>query len=223
MVRMAKRYDRIVVLTKADEKRWHTSKVKQIYNPHTITTDKVSDCKNKTVVAVGRMDHQKGFDILIECWQLIEKRHPDWQLRIYGGGDAEPYVRQIKRLGLKTAKVMGRADDVPAVLLNSSIYVLSSRYEGFSLTICEAMICGLPIVTFDCPSGPAELVTEGKNGFIVDKVGDVQTMADRISTLISDEELRQRMGVESKLYSQDYSIDKIMQNWIDMFEELMLC
>lgn len=222
MTRTAKKYDKIVCLTKADYKRWrkHTDKVVQIYNPITISSNKTSDCISKEIVAIGRMDKQKGFDLLIDCWKLLEEHYPDWQLKIYGGGDPTIYNNQISNLGLKHIKILGPTDNVPAALCESSIYVLSSRYEGFSLTICEAMTCGLPIVSFDCPSGPAELISHGLNGFLVKNVGDTDTMARHISSLIENENMRKRYGSESLRMSKEYNIEKILAQWVSLFERL---
>lgn len=217
----AKKYDKIVCLTQSDEKKWHSDKVVQIYNPITIGAEKLSNCSSKTVVAIGRMDRQKGFDMLLNCWKLIEDKHLDWQLRIYGGGDVKSYKKQIIDLRLKTVVMAGTTNDIQSVLLNSSIYVLSSRYEGFPLTICEAMACGLPIVSFDCPSGPSELVVDGQNGYLIRNVGDIYTMADKLSVLMESEDLRCKMGVESKRLSLQYSLDNIMEQWVELFRKVL--
>ena len=220
MSRTAKKYDIIVCLTEADYKRWNTDKIVQIYNPITIKTNKVSDCQSKVIVAIGRMDKQKGFDILLNCWKLLEDRYPEWQLKIYGGGDSSIYEKQISDLQLNHASILGRTNDVQSVLCESSIYVLCSRYEGFSLTICEAMNCGLPIVSFDCPSGPAELVADGVNGYIVSKVGDIESMAKCISNLIENEHLRKEFGNNSHQLSEKYQLDYVMNKWTSLFNQL---
>ena len=220
MAKQARKYNRIVCLTKADLKRWNTEKAIQIYNPITIPQTKTADCTSKVVVAMGRMDRQKGFDILLDCWKLIEDKYPEWLLKIYGGGDASPYEKQIEDLQLKRAHLLGRTADVPSVLRDGSIYVLSSRYEGFSLTICEAMSCGLPIVTFDCPSGPAELVKNGTNGYIINKVGDIHSMAEYLSQLMDDEKQRSVFGKESYKMSDNYSLDSVMEKWVFLFESM---
>lgn len=220
MVRTAKKYDKIVCLTKADLIRWRTDKIAQIYNPVTITTHTVSNCTSKIVVAMGRMDSQKGFDLLIDCWKLIEQKYPEWQLKIYGGGDSSIYEKQISDLQLNRVSFCGRTGDVPAALCEASIYVLSSRYEGFPLTIVEAMKCGLPIVTFDCPSGPAELVVDGNNGYVVNKVGDISAMAECLSKLIENEQLRKVFGKNSAKLSQKYHSDYVMGKWVALFKQL---
>ncbi|MDE6272306.1 MAG: glycosyltransferase family 4 protein [Muribaculaceae bacterium] len=221
MVHIANKYDKIVVLTKRDLKKWRSSKVEFIPNPITISPFSSSDCSSKRVIALGRMDRQKGFDYLIECWKIIEKKHPDWHLDIFGSGDSKPYQSLIENNHLKTIRIYPATKDVSKELINSSIYVLSSRYEGFSLTICEAMSCGLPIVTFDCPNGPAELVKDGENGFVIDKVGDIRLMAEKISQLITNETQRKKFGKKSLELSQTYRIENIMNLWENLFNSLI--
>ena len=223
MTHTAIKYDKIVCLTKADYKKWrkHTEKVIQIYNPLTIYSTKTSDCTPKQIIAIGRMDMQKGFDFLIDCWEKIEDKHPDWQLEIFGNGDASILREQISNLGLQHIKIHGPTNNVPDILRKSSIYVLSSRYEGFPLIICEAMSCGLPIVAFDCPSGPAELISDGENGYLIKRVGDIKTMANHLSHLIEHENLRKSFGKKSLQMSKKYTLDHVMQKWINLFNQII--
>ncbi len=222
MVHISKKYDRIVVLTNRDLKKWNNPKVVKIYNPQTILPSGISSNTSKRIIALGRMDKQKGFDYLIDCWSLLENKYSEWQLDIFGSGNTSPYNEQILRNNLKNIHFHPPVADVCQELLSSSIYVLSSRYEGFSLTICEAMSCGLPIVAFDCPSGPSELVENGKNGFIINRVGDIKSMASKLSLLIENEQLRKDFGLKSYSLSRKYQINEIMQKWIKLFEELTL-
>src|SRR5574344_788510 len=138
MIYYAKKFDKIIVLTESDKTKWkrYTNKVIQIYNPLTISTNNSSECSNKSVIAVGRMDYQKGFDYLIEAWRLVYDMHPDWHLNIFGGGDASQYVKLIDEFNLaKTVFLKGVVSKIESEYLNSSIFVLSSRYEGFPLVI----------------------------------------------------------------------------------------
>lgn len=221
MVHQSKKFDKVVCLTKADEKKWNSNKVIQIYNPLTFVSEEISDCRSKIVVALGRMDYLKGFDYLIDCWSLLENKYPDWQLHIYGGGDASLYKKQSDTLGLKNVHFKGLTNDVKSVYLGSSIFVMSSRTEGFPLAMCEAMTCGLPIVSFDCPSGPAELIADGVNGFLIDQVGDCDSMADKMSLLMDSFNLRCKMGKESKRMSVRLQEDAVMHQWINLFKQIM--
>lgn len=217
----AKQYDKIVVLTNDDVNKWNSDKVICIPNPVTIPQTHPSDCDKKRVLALGRMDKQKGFDYLIKSWSLIEKKYNDWFLDIYGSGDSEEYKQLISDLGLKNVKISGAIKDVTKAYLESSIYVLSSRYEGFSLTICEAMNCGLPIVSFNCPSGPSDLIENGVNGYLINNVGDIKSMAKCLSELMENHLLRRQFGQKSYEMGKKYVIDTVMHNWVNLFEGLL--
>ena len=220
MVHIANKYDKIVVLTRRDLEKWKSSKAEVISNPITIIPPSKSDRSSKRVIALGRMDRQKGFDYLIECWKIIETMHSDWSLDIFGSGDSKPYWDLIEKNQLKRINIYPATKDVGKELTRSSIYVLSSRFEGFPLVICEAMSCGLPIVTFDCPNGPAELVKDGENGFVIDKVGDIKLMAEKISQLILNKTQCQEFGKKSLELSQKYRIENIMNLWENLFYSL---
>ena len=223
MVYYAKKFDKIVVLTNKDKGKWekYTHKVSQIYNPLTMKTTKIAKCDNNAVIAVGRMDYQKGFDYLIKAWKIVIQKHPNWILNIYGGGDSSLYMNLIENLNLSNSVyLMGVTNDMESAYLNSSIFVLSSRYEGFPLVLEEAMLCGLPIVSYNCPAGPSELIKNGINGFLISPVGDVTGLADNICKLIEDEKLRKRMSIESKLFSTSYTENFIMNKWMELFRTL---
>jgi glycosyltransferase involved in cell wall biosynthesis len=224
MVYYANKYDRIVVLTKADEMKWekYIKEISQIYNPLTIDTEKKAKCEDKIAIAVGRMDFQKGFDYLIEAWKIVAEKHPDWILHIFGGGDDSVYKNMVERLNLsETIKFMGVSTNLMESYLESSFYILSSRYEGFPLAIMEAMRCGLPVVSFDCPSGPQELIRNGVNGFLVSPVGNINELADRICDLIENEKKRKEMGIASGSLSNAFTDDCIMKNWTTLFSSLL--
>ena len=219
----ARKYDQIVVLCKTDQKKWSRfcRNVTYIYNPLTIKTEKVSDLTNKKAIAVGRLHKQKGFDYLIEAWKLVYQKHPDWSLEIYGDGQLrESLQKQIDLNGLRnTVLLKGKTNDIVNKYLDSSIFILSSRDEAFGLVITEAEACGLPIVSFDCPSAPAELVEEGQNGYIV-PLGDIKAMSKRIHKLIEDEKLRKEMGMKSKELSKKYQKETIMNIWEHFYSKL---
>lgn len=219
----ARKYDQIVALCKTDAKKWkrYCGNVTYIYNPLTIQTDKHSDCSSKKVIAVGRLHKQKGFDYLIDAWAIIHQQNPDWQLNIYGeGGLHKALQAQIDRKGLSDVVFLkGKTDDIVNKYLDSSIFVLSSRDEAFGLVITEAEACGLPVVTFDCPSAPAELVEDGVNGYVV-RMGDVQNLASRVMTLMENEDLRLRMGRESVRVAERFDADVIAGEWRQLYERM---
>ena len=221
----ARKYERIVLISKADLKKWrkYTHKATCIYNPLTINTTLTSNLLNKCVIAVGRLDYQKGFDYLIDAWNLVAVKHPDWHLNIYGDGNLrEELQQQIDVLNLSNSITLnGRASAIEKEYPKHSIFVLSSRAEGFGLVLVEAASCGLPLVSFNCPSGPSELVLNGRNGFIIDRVGDVSAMAYAICCLIEDEDLRKRMGAKAIEFSKQFQVEYLIPQWNDIFASVM--
>lgn len=220
----ARKYDQVVALCKTDQKKWsrYCRHVTYIYNPLTIQTDRHSDCTRKKVIAVGRLHKQKGFDYLIDAWSIIQSEHPDWTLEIYGeGGLRNALQAQIDKNGLTGVVFLkGKTDDIVGKYQGSSIFVLSSRDEAFGLVITEAEACGLPVVTFDCPSAPAELVEDGVNGYVV-PMGDVKGLAQRVMSLMGDEKMRMKMGAESVRVARMYDMSTIAEQWKRLYQELL--
>lgn len=222
---IARHYDRLVVLCKADERKWrrYTHKVETIYNPLMIHPVKTAAYHNHVAIAVGRLDYQKGFDYLIDAWKIIADKHPDWRLNIYGEGKLRDSLqKQIDQNRLQEkVSLCGRTNCITEKYLESSIFILSSRDEAFGLVITEAEACGLPVVTFACPNAPAELVDDGRNGYVVPKVGDVRTMAVRIEELIEDENLRKAMGKASVAFAERFREDKIWKEWRELYSNFL--
>lgn len=217
-IKHARHYDLVVALCKTDARKWKRwcRHVEFTYNPTSIHPTESSLCSFKTVVAVGRLDMQKGFDYLIDAWRQVNKKHSDWQLNIWGEGDSHKELQnQIDACGLTNKiRLCGRTDDIESKYLNSSVYVCSSRGEAFGLTIAEAEACGLPVVTFACPNAPAELVEDSVTGYVVHRVGDTDGLADRICKLIEDgAEKRRTMGAAGQKFAQQFSMKNIMHKW----------
>lgn len=216
-----RRLDRFVVLTKADKEDWGKVRpdVEQIYNPLSFVSDEVSPLTRRRCLAAGRLESQKNFNDLITAWKTVDSRHPDWTLCIYGDGTQKETLRsRIDSEGL-TGKVIleGKTEDIRKEMLGSSCLVMSSRFEGFPMILLEALTTGLPIVSYDCPKGPSEIVTIGANGFLA-KVGDTATLAQGICSLINSKELRDRFGAESKRRSANFTLEKIMKRWDSLFK-----
>jgi glycosyltransferase involved in cell wall biosynthesis len=217
-----KQLDRFVVLTHEDATYWKgLSNLTVIPNPITIEQGAVSNCTSKQVIAVGRYTYQKGFDLLINAWKIVHKKHPDWTLNIYGGGKKEDLQTLVEKHGLgSTLKLNGPVSSIREKYLESSIFVLSSRFEGLPLVLMEAMSTGLPSVSFTCPCGPQDIITNGKDGLLC-KNGDIKSLAAGICRLIEDEPLRKEMGRKAAQSIQRFSIDRIMQQWDQLFQEVV--
>ena len=223
LIRELKKLKKFVVLTREDEALWtELDNVTTIHNPLPFYPgpDRVSPCTAKQAIAVGRYTWQKGFDLLIEAWKRVAVRHPDWTLRIYGGGDPTIYARMVEEAGLRrTCRLEGVTDDVVGRFCESSVFVLSSRFEGFGLVVAEAMACGVPPVAFACPCGPKDIVRDGEDGLLA-KNGDVEDLAEKICLLIERDELRKRMGSRAREHVRRFDIDTILQQWRQLFDEV---
>lgn len=214
--------DVVVTLTTGDAKEWKNAKrVEVIPNFTVMPVEKYSSCKTKRVIAVGRLEWQKGFDRLIDAWAMVHQKHSDWQLYIYGSGTLEHDLkRQIRDCGLENNVVVRPfTSDINQKYAESSILVLSSRFEGLSLVLLEAIQIGLPCVVFDCPFGPRDVIVDNKNGFIV-KDGDIKSFANRICQLMEDDDLRKRFSRSSIEQSKLFDVDIVMGQWKNLFEEL---
>lgn len=174
----------------------------------------------KLVVAVGRLTRQKGFDLLLKAWATVTTRHPDWRLEIYGSGNDAALQGHIDRRGIgETARLMGHSEAVWDVLTRASLFVLSSRFEGFPMALLEAMGMGLPVVSFDCPTGPRDLIEDGRNGYLV-AAGDVGALAERICDLIEDPARRQVFGAAAATRAPSYDLAALAVRWEELFDEL---
>ncbi|PXY41992.1 glycosyltransferase family 4 protein [Flavobacterium cheongpyeongense] len=218
-----KKLDKLVVLTEADQEKWQKThkNITQIPNSNPFDNKTVSKLLNKRVISVGRLDAQKGYDMLIDAWELVAVKNPDWVLDIFGIGEWELKLNnRIQELNL-TGKInlCGLTSDTVPHYINSSIYVMSSRYEGLPMVLIEAMSCGLPIISFDCEYGPRQLINDGQNGLLVNP-NDIIHLAEKISFLIEDKDLRLKMGKQALESVKEYSKEPIMQRWVELFNQL---
>lgn len=222
--RRARHADMVVSLTEGDAFDWYslTHSVSVIPNVvHLNGNGLYSNCQNKSVIFVGRFSHQKDIGSLIRIWEIVNRRHPDWQLNIYGGyGDEQVFFyERIKQKNINIV-VHEPTSDIIQKYKESSMLIMTSRYEPFGLVLPEAMSCGIPVVSFDCPYGPASIITEGKDGFLIaDR--DINGFADKICLLIDDVSLRQRMGKAAAISSRRFEALKIMPIWKQLFEKLV--
>lgn len=223
LVSHLKRLDRFVVLTEEDKVSWtELSNVEVIPDPLAFDIDQVSPLTNKRVIAVGRYVYQKGFDLLLQAWKKIEQQHPDWELAIYGMGERTPYEQLIDKLQIDRNRchLNGSTPDIKAEYLNSSLFVFSSRFEGFGMVLIEAMACGLPVVSFDCPCGPKDIVRHNEDGLLVPS-GNIDSLAEAMHQMMSDDNLRQRMAKVAINNVQRYKLNEVCQHWQRLFESIV--
>ena len=216
--------DKFILLTHEDEKAWtELHNLAVIPNPLTIIPDGVSRCENKRVIAVGRYEHQKGFDLLLKAWKEVANTHKDWTMHIYGEGILrENLQKQLISLGLEDSCFLEHHTlQIGECFKTSSLFVLSSRFEGWGLVIVEAMAYGLPVVSFACPCGPKEIIVDGVDGFLVEPQ-NIKELACKISYVIENEEIRKTMGYQASVNVHRYDIERIVPRWVQLFEELTI-
>ena len=221
---IAKKYERVIVLSQQDYCAWKkfVKDVVCINNPVTIIPEKEPDYFMKKALAVGRLEYQKGFDLLIDAWIKVYKTHPDWELHIIGDGSTKSDLeRQIEKNGLSNIVFLkGRKNNMATEYPNYSFFVLSSRYEGFGLVLCEAAACGLPLISYNCYAGPSEIVNNNVNGILIDKVGDIDGLANAINELIENPNKRIKMGNAAKEIKKRLSVTNIVHQWIELIESV---
>ena len=212
----------VVTLTKQDIPFWqkYSKRILVIPNMLTITPKKVVDYETKRVISAGRYMSEKGFDMLLEAWHLLPKQFGDWHLYIFGNGDRSVYLKIVEKYNMDgTVHLMSATNDIAEEFSKSSLYVMSSRYEGFGLVLAEAMSCGLPCISFDCPYGPREIIKDKEDGLLA-KNKDIEDLAHKMVLLMSDAELRRKMGERAIKNIARYEPQAIMNQWINLFETL---
>jgi glycosyltransferase involved in cell wall biosynthesis len=186
----------------------------------TITPKMVLDYRTKRVISAGRYMPEKGFDRLLKAWGLIKKKFHDWELYIFGNGNRMPYQEIADQLQLgESVHLMPATKDIADEFAKSSIYVMSSRYEGFGLVLAEAMSCGLPCISFDCPYGPHEIIRDREDGFLAED-GNIEDLAKKLEQLMSNEDLRIRMGTKAIQNIYRFNPEVIMAQWINLFNNI---
>lgn len=219
-----KKYDKIVVLTEADKSgSWTTwNKVVVIPNPITHASDNLSAGTEKVAVTAGRLVLSKNYVAMINVWRKVVDRHPDWSLHIWGSGAMQATLEQhIKSLGLTDRVFLkGFSSTVTDEMAKDSLFISTSVSEGFSLATLEAMSVGIPTVVYSCPGGISYVVKDGETGFLV-KMNDEDAFVEKVCALIENEELRKMMGQAALKEAQQYRVEKIVQRWMELFQELL--
>jgi GalNAc-alpha-(1->4)-GalNAc-alpha-(1->3)-diNAcBac-PP-undecaprenol alpha-1,4-N-acetyl-D-galactosaminyltransferase len=178
---------------------------------------------DKVVLAMGRLEPQKGFDLLIQAFSKIAAKHPDYTLEIWGEGQERAKLESM----IADMQLKGRVN-LPGVtktpyekMRQARVFVLSSRYEGFPNVLCEAMACGMPVISFNCHSGPSEIIRDGIDGILASPE-DIDALADAMDRLLSEESERLRVAVHATEITERFGVDKIMDQWTGLIREMQV-
>tara|TARA_R110002012_G_scaffold283304_2_gene473576 strand:+ start:21016 stop:22149 length:1134 start_codon:yes stop_codon:yes gene_type:complete len=216
------KYDQLIVLNADEANYYKTNNISIIPNPLTFYPDAIAKLEEKIVITAGRIAHVKGYDRLIAIWELVAKEIKDWRLEIYGSGDPA-YVQmlqdEINKKNLQDQVVlMGATNQIQAKLLQSSLFVMTSHNECFPLVLLEAQACGLPIVAYDCPHGPKNIINL-ENGCLIPP-NEAQQFANATIKQINNQELRIKMGKNARKNSTKYRLDAVMHQWEHVINSL---
>ncbi|QEE51290.1 glycosyltransferase family 4 protein [Flavobacterium alkalisoli] len=215
-------FDRFVVLTPSEKEEWNLKNIVVIPNPLWFTNESLSRLENKTVVAVGRHVYEKGYDRMFEIWKKVLDKHPDWQLHIYGDKNIDINLEELANsIGInENVKFFDATKNILKAYHEASLYLMTSRYEGFGMVLIEAMGVGVPCIAYNCPTGPSGIIINGYNGYLIDD-GDEKAFANAVLQLIEHEEMREEMGKNAYNSSQRFFLPEIMQKWNDLFTSLL--
>ena len=221
-----KRSDYIVTLTEKDREAYQQrlgrgERIRAIYNPMEKAVVEPGAVQGKQIVTVGRLAPQKGVDHLARVAEIVLHKHPDWTWVLLGEGEQRTFLEgEIRARGLEERLILaGKVENVGSYLQRSRIYVMTSRWEGFPLCLLEAKACGLPCVAFDVPTGPAELINHGVNGFLVPAF-DRPEMAEKIQRLMEDETLRAGFSHRAGQGTEKCRGDYILSQWNEVIGQV---
>lgn len=211
----------VVALTEGDAVEWRTihPNVKVIPNIVHLGEGGVSNYQNKRAIWVGRFDYQKRPMEIIKIWRQIHPVFPNWHLDIYGDGEQKQELQEAISPQDMNIHLHEPTNHIFEAYRNSSILVVTSLYEPFGLVIPEAMSCGLPVISYDSPFGPASIISDGKNGFLVEN-DNIESFVERLGQLMDNSSLRLKMGICAVEESRSYSAEQIMPGWKILFESL---
>jgi len=217
-----KKFHRFVVLTNGNLNEWNFNNLQVIPNPLPFYPKEYSILTNKKVLVVGKQSYQKGYDRLLKIWQKISPKYPDWKLEIYGKLDSSfGFEKILKDYGIeKTASFYPPEKNIQKKYQEASIYLMSSHFEGFGMVLIEAMAYGVPCIAFDCPHGPADIISHNKDGLLI-KNGNIESFSKALLKLIGDFELRKQMGINAKENVKRYLPDQILLQWDLLFKTIV--
>lgn len=223
--KIVRQFDKFVVLTHEDKELWgNLHNIEVIPNAALFPNfNKQSDVSVQRVIAVGRLDYQKGFDRLIQAWEIVQRNeaYREWRLDIFGQGEWHDMLQQmIVEKGLSQTVHLNRpTNDILEEYSNSAMLVMSSNYEGFGMVLVEAMGCGIPVIAFDCKCGPKDIINHGVNGLLV-KNGDIEGLANSMMRLMADVPYRRELSMNARKVTNTYSEESVMFQWTNLFTSL---
>jgi len=221
--RQLKKYNQVVLLTEEDrlERNYKNGKIviPNVIAPFNSKAD--YDVTSKRVISVGRLDTFKNFGDQILVWKEVKNIFPDWTLHIYGEGSEKPMLQKmIGDLGLQNNVFLeGRTNEVEMVLKSGAFFLFTSIAEGFGMVLVEAMQMGLPVISYDCPCGPKDIISDGDDGYLIPLLNR-QLLETKILSLIRNEDLRVAMSKKAVEKSKQFSEEAIMPKWIELFNSL---
>jgi len=221
------KYDALVVLSNYDLEYFRhifsqPEKVHKIGNTLSKIPETISELNDKRFICVGRLSPEKNFSEALKIWKLVSEKHQDWHLDIYGDGkERESLGTLIHQAGLDGfVSLKGNCPGIMDEYVKSSGLLVTSRYEGFGLVVLEAAACGVPSVAYACPGGLTELISDGRDGFIVSE-GDANAAAEKITRIIEDKELLRELGRNAAVKASGYFPESIMKQWSELFDSLI--
>ena len=176
---------------------------------------------SRIIMAAGGMTRRKGFDRLLRAWALLAPDHPDWSVEIFGHGEQlDALDKRVQRLGLRrSVRLPGHTPNLLEELTRASVFAMTSRREGFPMVLLEAMSVGLPVVAYDCPTGPRDIVSDGVDGYVVPD-GRTRLMAEALERLMDDDDRRRRFGAAALEKAERYELGALAGRWEELFGEL---
>lgn len=217
---LVRSFKNVVLLTEDSKKEWNIP-CEIIPNPPSFSSNKKSTCETKTALIISRHSYEKGIDRILEIWVDVLENFPDWNLKIIGDGYLkEENVRLANQLKINHSVLfLDPIKDVVNMYLDSSIYLMTSRNEGYPMVLLEALEMGLPIVAYDCPIGPRNFIQDGRNGYLIPD-GDKKMFIKSLEKLMLSQSLRKEMGENSVTFSFTKNTDVIMGKWVELFQKI---
>jgi glycosyltransferase involved in cell wall biosynthesis len=215
------KYDKCIILVKESKKEFSSDNLVLIPNALWFSTDKKAELKNKSVIAIGRHSYEKGFERMLDIWKKIIVNYPDWTLNIYGKSNAEIDIEQYaKKIGIqKNVSFYGNFDEIIDKYVEGSIYIMTSHYEGFGMVLIEAMAFGLPVIAYDCPVGPGDVISNNVDGYLIEN-GNKKHFVEKLTALIENQDLRKQLGKNGQKSVLRFDLEIIMNQWNELFISL---